>query len=320
MFSLRKGETLTSVTESSRKQISKTVALFGEVLADIFPDQNVLGGAPFNVARHLQAFGLHPCMISRAGNDALRDDLLREMDRLGMDKTGIQCDPTYPTGQVRVHMKDGGHSFEILPDQAYDHIHAGVTHMMTMSLKPELAYFGTLAQRGMESRLALDKFLADSKCPRFLDINLRSPWYNKHTVRRSLLRSDIVKMNEDELEIVSDYFKISDKTPLLKAEALVEQFELSCLLITCGENGAWLINRQHEVFSTTPAENTQTIIDTVGAGDAFAAVFIIGLLNQWEMPVAMQRADQFAAALCGIRGGAPQNQDFYLPFKQAWQL
>jgi fructokinase len=317
MFSLQKGKTLASATTEKHQ---KTVALFGEVLADIFPDQSVLGGAPFNVARHLQAFGLHPVMISRTGNDALRDDLLREMDRLGMDKTGIQCDPTYPTGQVQVHMKDGGHSFEILPDQAYDHIHAGVTHMMIMSIKPELVYFGTLAQRGMESRLALDKFLADSKCPRFLDINLRSPWYNKHTVRRSLLRSDIVKMNEDELEIVSDYFRISGKTLLLKAEALLDQFELNCLLITCGENGAWLVNRQHEVFSTLPIENTQTVIDTVGAGDAFAAVFIIGLLNQWEMAVAMQRANLFAAALCGIRGGAPQNLDFYAPFKQAWHL
>lgn len=317
MFSLQKGETLASATTEKHQ---KTVALFGEVLADIFPDQSVLGGAPFNVARHLQAFGLHPVMISRTGNDALRDDLLREMDRLGLDKTGIQCDPTFPTGQVQVHMKDGGHSFEILPDQAYDHIHAGVTHMMIMSLKPELVYFGTLAQRGMESRLALDKFLADSKCPRFLDINLRSPWYNKHTVRRSLLRSDIVKMNEDELEIVSGYFRISGKTLLLKAEALLDQFELNCLLITCGENGAWLVNRQHEVFSTSPAGNTLTVIDTVGAGDAFSAVFIIGLLNQWEMPVAMQRANQFAAALCGIRGGAPQDLDFYTTFKQAWHL
>ena len=308
------------MASATTEKHQKTVALFGEVLADIFPDQSVLGGAPFNVARHLQAFGLHPVMISRTGNDALRDDLLREMDRLGLDKTGIQCDPTFPTGQVQVHMKDGGHSFEILPDQAYDHIHAGVTHMMIMSLKPELVYFGTLAQRGMESRLALDKFLADSKCPRFLDINLRSPWYNKHTVRRSLLRSDIVKMNEDELEIVSDYFRISGKTLLLKAEALLDQFELNCLLITCGENGAWLVNRQHEVFSTSPAGNTLTVIDTVGAGDAFSAVFIIGLLNQWEMPVAMQRANQFAAALCGIRGGAPQDLDFYTTFKQAWHL
>lgn len=308
------------MTITAANSQTHTVALFGEVLADIFPDQSVLGGAPFNVARHLQAFALRPVMISRTGNDALRDDLLREMDRLGMDTLGIQCDPSYPTGQVQVYMEDGGHRFEILPNQAYDHIHAGVTHMMIMSLKPSLVYFGTLAQRGMESRLALDKFLADSKCPRFLDINLRAPWYNKHTIRRSLLRSDIVKMNEDELEIVAHACKIDRRTPQLKAEALLDQFELELLLVTCGENGAWLINKQHEMFSTGPATAQQTIVDTVGAGDAFAAVFITGLLRQWELPLILQRANQFAAALCGIRGGAPQDLDFYRPYRQEWKL
>lgn len=298
----------------------KIVALFGEILADIFPDQSVLGGAPFNVARHLQAFGLHPVMISRTGNDVLRDDLLREMERLGMDTLGIQCDPSYPTGQVQVHMENGSHRFEILPEQAYDHIHAGVTHMLTMSIKPELMYFGTLAQRNMESRLALDKFLSDGKCLRFLDINLRTPWYNKHTVRRSFLRADIVKLNDDELDIVANYFKIEGATPQAKAKALVKQFDLKNLLVTCGEDGAWLINSHYEIYTTGPAEISTEVVDTVGAGDAFAAIFIIGLLNEWDMPVTLQRANQFASALCGIRGGAPQNHDFYIPFKKEWNL
>lgn len=298
----------------------KNVVLFGEVLADIFPDQSVLGGAPFNVARHLQAFDLHPVMISRTGNDLLRDELLREMNRLGMDTIGIQCDQNHPTGQVQVLMENGNHRFTILPDQAYDHIHAGIAHMITMSIKPEMVYFGTLAQRSMPSRLALDKFLSDSKCPHFFDINLRHPWYNKHTVRRSLMRSDIVKMNEDELEIVASYFKINAPTPLLKAKALLDQFELKYLLVTCGEHGAWLINQKHETYNTGSATQNQIIVDTVGAGDAFAAVIIIGLLHDWAMPVAMQRANQFAAAICGIRGGAPQQHDFYIPFKQAWNL
>ncbi len=303
-----------------KRHEKKTVALFGEILADIFPDQSVLGGAPFNVARHLQAFDLHPVMISRTGNDALRGDLLREMERLGMDTLGIQCDLSFPTGQVQVHMENGGHRFEILPDQAYDHIHAGITHMMTMSIKPDLVYFGTLAQRNMESRLALDKFLSDSKSPRFLDINLRSPWYNKHTIKRSLLRSDTVKLNEDELEIVANYFKIEERTPQLKAKALLSQFGLVNLLVTCGENGAWLVNDHHEIFKTGPVEKPDVFVDTVGAGDAFAAVFIIGLLNGWELPITLQRANQFASALCGIRGGAPQDHDFYIPFKQEWNL
>lgn len=298
----------------------KNVVLFGEVLADIFPDQSVLGGAPFNVARHLQAFGLHPVMISRTGNDLLREELLREMGRLGMDTLGIQCDQKHPTGQVQVQMENGNHRFTILPDQAYDHIHAGMAHMITMSIKPELVYFGTLAQRSMPSRLALDKFLSDSKCPHFFDINLRSPWYNKHTVQRSLMCSDIVKMNEDELEIVASYFKINAPTPLLKAKSLLDQFDLKYLLVTCGEHGAWLINQQHETYNAEPAAGAHTIVDTVGAGDAFSAAIIVGLLHDWAMPVAMQRANQLAAAICGIRGGAPQQHDFYIPFKQAWNL
>lgn len=309
-----------SETISSEKYEKQVVALFGEILADVFPDESILGGAPFNVARHLKAFGLHPVIITRTGSDALRDDLLKEMDRLGLDTSGVQRDPVYPTGRVQVHLEEGGHRFEILPDQAYDHIHAGMTHMMMLSLKPVLAYFGTLAQRGMESRLALDKFLNAAKCPRFLDINLRKSWYSKHTIRRSLLRADIVKMNEEELDIVASYFKLNGETPQKSAANLLRQFNLQQLLITCGEKGAWQINRKAEVVSAESVSLSQPIVDTVGAGDAFASILIIGLLNHWEPSVMLQRANQFASALCTVRGGAPQQLDFYIPFKVEWNL
>lgn len=298
----------------------QVVALFGEILADVFPNESILGGAPFNVARHLKAFGLHPVIITRTGSDALRDELLQEMDRLGLDASGVQRDPVYPTGQVLVHLEKQGHRFEIVPNQAYDHIHAGIAHMMMLSLKPALAYFGTLAQRGMESRLALDKFLSVAKCPRFLDINLRKPWYNKHTIRRSLLRADIVKINEDELDIVATYFKLNAETPQLSALNLLRQFNLKQLLITCGENGAWQINQDNDIVSTGSVSLSHAIVDTVGAGDAFASVFIIGLLNHWEPSVTLQRANQFAATLCTVRGGAPQQLDFYSQFKVEWDL
>lgn len=299
---------------------NKVVALFGEILADVFPDQSILGGAPFNVARHLKAFGLHPVMITRTGSDVLRDVLLAEMDKLGLDTSGVQRDPVYPTGQVQVHLEEGGHRFEILPNQAYDHIHAGITHMMMLSLKPALVYFGTLAQRGMESRLALDKFLSAAKCPRFLDINLRKPWYNKHAIRRSLLRADIVKMNEDELDIIAAYFNLIGKTQEKSALNLLRQFNLKQLLITCGESGAWQINQKEEVVRGEPFLLRQAIADTVGAGDAFASIIIIGLLNHWESAVTLQRANQFAAALCTVKGGAPQELDFYIPYKKEWNL
>jgi len=147
-----------------------SIAIFGEVLADIFPNATVLGGAPYNVARHLRAFQQHPLLISRVGNDALKEALFSELTKRDINPSGIQLDPVYPTGQVTVHMESGAHHFEIKPDQAYDHIHPH-----TLVTQPDIAYFCTLAQRSKESSLALDVFLNDAKCPRFLDVNLRSP-------------------------------------------------------------------------------------------------------------------------------------------------
>ena len=301
------------------------IGIFGEVLADIFPDETILGGAPFNVARHLQAFGLHPVMITRTGNDALRTQFLQEMQRLKMDVSGLQIDAIYPTGKVKVKLTKDGHQFDILEDQAYDHIHAGITHMVTMSLKPEMVYFGTLAQRSMPSRLALDKFLEDGKCPRFLDVNLRAPFYNKHTLKRSLLRSDIVKLNEEELVIIAKYFKIDVNNPPQsnlheKAKLLAAEFDIKQVIVTAGAQGAWmttddkLINTQLQ-----PSEQTE-IVDTVGAGDAFSAVCMLANTLNWDHAVMLDRANAFASAICSIRGGAPADMDFYTPFIDSWDL
>lgn len=300
-------------------QPARVVALFGEVLADIFPDHSVLGGAPFNVARHLRAFGMHPVLITRTGNDPIQKALLKEMNDWGLDISGVQCDPVYPTGQVQVLLENGSPRYDILPDQAYDHIHAGMAHMIAISSKPELAYFGTLAQRSMRSRLAMDKFLNDGKCPRFLDINLRSPWYNKHTIKRSLQRADFVKMNEEELEVISEYFKIKEQNSQQKALILADRFDIKQLLVTAGAAGGWLLNEQ-VLYLTEPAQMLHALVDTVGAGDAFTAVFIKGLLDDWDMQITLQRANQFASAICEIRGAAPQSLDFYIPFKKAWNI
>lgn len=299
------------------------VALFGEVLADVFADRSVLGGAPYNVARHLRAFGLQPLLITRTGNDSLRDTLLAEMEELGMDSSGVQCDPIHSTGRVEVHMQDHGHRFDILPDQAYDYIHAGVTHMLTMAARPEMVYFGTLAQRNMESRLALDTFLsdaktsADAKSPRFLDINLRAPWYDAHSVRRSLQRADIVKLNEDELQELASMLKLSGLQPASWGQQLMERFALRYLIVTAGDQGAWL-RTADGMEIRCPAAPVSEFVDTVGAGDGFAAVYIFGQLMQWPLPQTMQRASAFASALCGVRGAVPATPDLYCRLMESW--
>lgn len=286
-----------------------TIAIFGEVLADIFPDQRVLGGAPFNVARHLRAFGRHPVLISRTGSDALRDALLQEMAHRDMDISGIQRDADYPTGQVRVIIENGSHHFDILPDQAYDHICEESTGEIVGSLQPQLAYFGTLAQRGAPSRRAAARFLANCHCPIFLDLNLRAPWYDKATIAHALAAADIVKLNDEELAVAAGLFGFEDLPPEGQAMALQQHFSLEQLLVTCGAAGSWLLTARQQILKAAPTGSTHPIIDTVGAGDAFAAVFMLGLLHQWEAPTTLHRAGEYAAAICSRRGAAPPSAD-----------
>jgi fructokinase len=300
---------------------NKVIGIFGEVLADIFPDKTVLGGAPFNVARHLQAFGLRPVLISRTGKDALSTDLLQEMHRLNMDISGVQIDAIFPTGQVNVRLtEDGGHQFDILQDQAYDHIQAEIVHIVTKLLKPDLVYFGTLAQRSTTSRFALDAFLSDGQCPRFLDVNLRAPFYNKQTIRSSLMRSDIVKLNEEELLIIANYFKIDEPSAYDKASQLLAAFNIQQIIVTAGAKGAWMVNKNAIIKSDVETTAKTLLVDTVGAGDAFSAVCILGHGLNWDHVTTLNRANQFASAICSIRGGAPADISFYTPFILEWNL
>lgn len=294
------------------------VALFGEVLVDVFPDRKVMGGAPFNVARHLQAFGLHPVLITRTGCDEVREQLLAEMQRNGMDDGGVQSDTNHPSGQVIVHMQGKQHRFEILPDQAYDHIHAGLAHMIALSAQPGMVYFGTLAQRSNTSRMALTALLRSSDAPRLLDINLRSPWYDDATIERSLLQADMVKMNDEELTEVANRLNLPAHTAEECAATLVRKFDLEQLLVTCGARGAWQLDRSGKITTASAAESID-VVDTVGAGDGFAAVLMLGLLCNWPAETTLSRANTFAAALCGIRGAAPDDQNFYTRFLEEWK-
>ncbi|MBS1213731.1 MAG: PfkB domain protein, partial [Proteobacteria bacterium] len=143
-------ERLTSGLLSAETAVApheKRVLLFGELLADCFFDEEKIGGAPFNVARHLCAFGAQPLLVSRIGKDALGGRLQALMAQWHMETAGIQKDEAHATGRVQVHTGGNGHRFEILPDQAYDHIAAETALEVARTTAPAVLYFGTLIQR-----------------------------------------------------------------------------------------------------------------------------------------------------------------------------
>lgn len=294
----------------------RVVVLFGEVLADLFPDRSVLGGAPFNVARHLQAFGMLPVLITRVGDDSLSRELVATMTRLGMTTEGVQQDAQHPTGQVNVHIENGGHRFEIPPDQAYDFIDANDACKVALSAAPELIYFGTLAQRNEVSFNALNKILQKVQSRRILDINLREPWYTVETIQQSLSHAELVKMSEDELEVIARLLNISESNADAQAAAMIKQFSLQQLIVTCGAEGVWQLDADGN--KRVQQGGSVELVDTVGAGDAFTAVFITGTLRGWSSAETLSRANAFAAAICGVRGAIPAEPGFYDSFLNAW--
>ncbi len=202
------------------------IVLFGEVLADMFPDKTVLGGAPFNVARHLKAFGQNPVIITRLGSDDLGDEVLRVMSQNSMETLGIQRCAECPTGRVRVHIKNRRHHFEILPSQAYDFIDQVMSDLAALSVQPVLVYFGTLAngKRSPVKRSCLC-------CTRLRQRGFSISTYAHHGMTKRHCGNpcdyaDIVKLNADELTVLVEMFGLAGSTPEDQVRRLLHIFDI----------------------------------------------------------------------------------------------
>ncbi|MFT0813433.1 PfkB family carbohydrate kinase [Synechococcus sp. OH20] len=288
--------------------------ILGEVLFDCFPSQVVLGGAALNVAWNLKGLGSDPLLLSRIGQDEAAEKLLAALRRQGLRLEGLQRDPIHPTGQVQVTLDaEGIPSFAILPDQAYDYIQLDIG-----VLQPSLLYRGSLAARREAAHRHFQETIPALRCPVFLDLNLRDPWWQPDPIREMLRTCDWLKLNQAELEQVARLEGIPAKEVGEQGQILRAQLNLKGLFLTLGAAGALLITPA-QVYQADPVSVPQ-IVDTVGAGDGFSAVAILGLLRGWPEEVLLQRAVQFASAICGIAGGAPQDPEFYRPFRQEWRL
>jgi fructokinase len=287
--------------------------IFGEVLFDIFPDGNrVLGGAPFNVAWHLQAFGCEPLFVSRIGDDPLGEQVTAAMRGWGMNAGGLQVDRMHPTGEVRVSIERGEPAYDIVADQAYDYIDSAC---LPAEKSVSLVYHGSLALRGHTSASALDSLLDTCPAPVFLDINLRPPWWEREAAERMLGRTDWLKLNEHEMvELLGSNVEVQ-----AGALALAEQYGLSMVIVTEGEKGARVYSAAGESFAVKPEAVTR-VVDTVGAGDAFTSVCLLGLLQRWDMQQTVQRAQSFASAVVGVQGATIAERAFYEPFISEWQI
>lgn len=291
--------------------------IFGEVLFDCFPGgQEIMGGAPFNVAWHLAGLGANPLFISRVGHDERGEAVLEGMRDWGMDLAGIQIDTLAPTGQVQIALQGTEHSFNILPDQAYDQIATEAALDVSAGLTPALLYCGSLITRNPIAHNTLIALRSASAVPTFVDINLRAPWWEAARVEELMRSATWLKINDDELQTLRG--KVSSVAESeVQAAQLRAEFGIEWLILTRGADGAVYIGE--EIHRGKPPAITQ-LVDTIGAGDAFSAVTILGLLQGWTMPLTLTRALEFAARICTQRGATLPDRALYADLRRAWGL
>ncbi|MCH1920308.1 PfkB family carbohydrate kinase [Shewanella sp. A3A] len=296
------------------------IYIFGEVLFDCFPDSEpMLGGAPFNVAWHLQAFGANPRLISAVGADDGGQQILAKMQQWGMDTQSVIVDAQHETGRVDVTFADGEPQYDIVLDAAYDHIDQ---RSLPVPSGEHLLYHGTLAARCTTSRESLGQLRTWPGQKAFIDVNLRDPWWELDWVRSEVHGGHCVKLNRQELILLSAAEHEPADQEALKV--LARNFRLANnianLIVTQGADGAFLVDEMGDIISHSLPPQARTVVDTVGAGDAFSAIVILGMLNNWQWETVLERAQQFAGFIVTQQGAVSDNPAIYGDFKCLWGM
>lgn len=280
----------------------------GELLWDLLPTGAQIGGAPANFSYHAGALGAEARTISRVGDDALGHELLAQLTPLGVSTECVQIDATMPTGTVAIELDVAGQPcYEIRANVAWDHLQADAAARHAAASADALC-FGTLAQRNPVARAAIRTLVSASPSDalRVLDVNLRQTYFSRTLIEESLMLATVLKVNDVELPKLVTMFGLRGDVRA-QLEQIAERWQLNAVALTRGGKGSVLLTA-HE-YSEHPGVHVD-VKDTIGAGDAFTAAMIVGLLSGWALADVNAHANQVAAFVASCSGGTPPLPDF----------
>ncbi len=292
----------------------------GEVLFDCLPTGRKLGGAPANFAFHVSQFGFDSCVISAIGDDELGREITGRFDEVGLCYHLPMVN--YPTGTVRVMLDANGiPSYDICLGAAWDNIPL-TEENLAIARNARAVCFGTLAQRSETSRNTIHTLLnaMPTNALRFFDINLRQHWYSQEVIENSLRLCNILKINDEELDVVAPMLLDTEVFPdrLIASNeqkttdvcrALISAYAIRIVVLTCGAHGSYVITADEVSHCTTPQVE---VADTVGAGDSFSGTFVAQLLRGKSIREAHEKAVAVSAYVCTQQGPMPFLPDWLL--------
>ena len=276
----------------------------GEALWDMLPEGKKLGGAPANFAYHAGQFGLDTVAISALGEDKLADETIEALKQNGLKY--LMPRVPYATGTVQVTLTgEGIPTYEIKENVAWDNIPFN-DEIKAAAKNCRAVCFGSLAQRNIVSRQTIQQFLdaTPEDCIKICDINLRQQFFSKEILEESFKRCNILKINDEELVVVTRMFGYQELDDAKICEKMVKEYNLQMLVLTCGTNGSHVFTADGKhSFQPTPKVE---VADTVGAGDSFTGSFCAAILNGKPVEEAHRIAVEVSAYVCTQNGAMPK--------------
>jgi fructokinase len=276
------------------------VVCYGEILWDVLPDRVVPGGAPMNVAFHLKNLGINPALITRIGHDQEGKKLIQLLEKKHISTDFFQMDFNAATGKVIALPGDAGEvRYDIMKPVAWDYIGWEEQYDALVS-NASFFVFGSLAARSNTSRNTLYRLL-EQATNKVLDLNLRPPHYTRQTVEVLLKDLSLLKLNLDELELITGWFT-SHQNEANRIKILQDKFYIPQIIVTRGSEGAVLsldgTLYQHPGFSVELA-------DPIGSGDAFLAGYISKLYRGAGPPESLEFSSALGALIASYPGPCP---------------
>lgn len=286
-----------------------TVVGLGEVLWDLLPTGPQLGGAPANFTYQAAALGARAVMVTRVGDDDLGREVIRRFSHMNVPRETLQVDPTRPTGTVAVTLDEKGvPHYAFAEEAAWEQLE--VTDVALRAVRGAHAVcFGTLGQRNAISRKSIQRLVAAAPADalRIFDVNLRLNFFSREVIEESFRLSNVLKLNDDELTVLTAMFSLKGDIRQ-RIEWLARRFEFKVVVFTSGSSGSRICQEGH--WSELPPRPVQAL-DTVGAGDAFAAALTMGFLARMSLGEAHAIAAEVARYVCSQRGATPPLPEVY---------
>jgi len=281
---------------------NKQILCIGEVLWDRLPSGAKPGGAPMNVALHLNAIGEDASIASRIGDDQPGRDLKAFLENSGLSAEFIQLDETLPTSEVLVHLDENNNAtYEICEPVAWDNLQL-TESLAEKAAKSGALIYGSLASRNQQTRETLLK-LMEGDALKLIDVNLRKPYDKRELVEPLLHKSDVIKLNDDELLVFASWHAKQNFNEQQLIQWLAGHYGAKLVCVTKGENGASLYCEGR--FYNHPGFKINAV-DTVGAGDAFLAGLLAALLDKKSYDEALAYACATGAFVASKSGATPE--------------